>query len=361
MSAPRLRIPNLPDPSTPLARFWFACAVPVVLLALAAFLGGVFSLAAFLWITLVTFVLDEADIVPRGAMGGAGEPRLVLWLPVALAVTHFLMIPLALWSLTRGGHGLAGWTVTFLAFGLWFGQVSNANAHELIHRSDRRLFRLGMWVYITLLFGHHTSAHRRVHHRFVATPDDPNTAERGENFYSFAARAWPGAFRAGYAMDRLLMRARLGRAAGRVHPYVVYLGGAFVTLFLVAFALGPLALPVWLLLCAHAQAQMLLSDYVQHYGLQRRIGPDGRAEPVGPQHSWDAPQGFTGLSLLNANRHAAHHLRPGLTFAELDLSPEGRAPLLPFSLPIMANIALIPPLWHRVMDRRLPAPERRAI
>lgn len=351
---------RLPDLSSPLVRFWAASAAPVLLLLLAAIFGGIFSGLAFLWITFAAFVLDEADIVPRGVMGGAREPRLVVWLPVALAVAHFLMIPLALWSLSGPGHGVVGWVLTFLAFGLWFGQVSNANAHELIHRSDRRLFRLGMWVYITLLFGHHTSAHRRVHHRFVATLDDPNTAEQGESFYAFAVRAWPGAFRAGYEMDRHLMRPRLGRQAGIVHPYVVYVGGALATLCLIGLTLGSTDVVVWLALCAHAQAQMLLSDYVQHYGLMRRTGPDGKPEPVGPQHSWDGPQGFTGLSLLNANRHAAHHLRPGLSFAELELSPEGRAPLLPYSLPIMATIALIPPIWFRLMDRRVPRAEEGA-
>ncbi len=331
--------------------------MPVVLLILAALFGGVFSALAFLWITLIAFVLDEADIVPRGATGGDDDPRLVLWLPVALAAAHFLMIPLALWSLSGPGHGLVGWVLTFLAFGLWFGQVSNANAHELIHRTDRRLFLLGMWVYITLLFGHHTSAHRRVHHRFVATSDDPNTAERGESFYDFAVRAWPGAFRAGYEMDRMLMRPRLGRRAALVHPYVIYVGGALVTLCLIGLTLGSTDLVIWLALCAHAQVQILLSDYVQHYGLRRRTGPDGRPEPVGPQHSWDAPQAFTGLSLLNANRHAAHHMRPGQSFAELELSPGQKAPMLPYSLPIMATIALVPPLWHRLMDRRLPREE----
>ncbi|MCV2868129.1 alkane 1-monooxygenase [Defluviimonas sp. WL0002] len=347
--------------STPVARFWAASAVPIVLLALAAILGGWFSLAAFLWITGVVFAMDEAEVIPRGIMGGADDPRLTLWLPVALGIAHFLMIPLVLWSLTAPVPGLWDWFVTFLAFGLWFGQVSNANAHELIHRSDRRLFQLGMWVYTSLLFGHHTSAHRKVHHRFVATTDDPNTAQWGESFYAFAVRAWPGAFRAGYEIERFLMRPRLGRKAGRINPYAVYIGGALAVLVVIGAIFGLAGILVWIALSAHAQSQILLSDYVQHYGLLRKTGPDGRAEPVGPQHSWDAPQGFSGLSLLNANRHANHHMRPGLSFAELELSPGDKAPLLPHSLPVMATVALFPRLWRRIMDRRLPLEDSRAL
>lgn len=339
---------------TPLQRFWAASAVPVLLLILAAVFGGWFSLAAFAWMAGVILLLDEAEIVPRGIMGGAEEPRLTLWLPVALGGAHVLLMGLALWSLTHPGGGFWAWLATFLAFGLWFGQVSNANAHELIHRRDRRLFRLGMWIYISMLFGHHTSAHRKVHHRFVATPDDPNSAERGESFYAFALRAWPGAFRAGYEMERFLMRPRLGRKAGRINPYAIYIGGAAAVLAAIGAVFGLAGVLVWIALSAHAQAQILLSDYVQHYGLRRAIRPDGTPVPVGPEHSWDAPQGFSGLGLLNANRHASHHLRPDLSFAELELSPGGKAPLLPHSLPVMATIALFPRLWRRIMDRRLP-------
>jgi alkane 1-monooxygenase len=32
---------------------------------------------------------------------------------------------------------------------------------------------------------------------------------------------------------------------------------------------------------------------------------------------------------------------------------------LPASLPVMATVALIPPLWHRIMDRRVSAQTRR--
>ena len=39
------------------------------------------------------------------------------------------------------------------------------------------------------------------------------------------------------------------------------------------------------------------------------------------------------------------------------LSPGGRAPMLPHSLPVMATIALVPPLWFRLMNPRLDALE----
>lgn len=328
-----------------------ASMAPIPLLVAAATLGGGWSLAALLWMSIGVHLADTvlARIGPAARsedIARATGDRI----SVALAIAHFVLMAVAVWSL--GGAGPLGpWDglATFLAFGLWFGQVSNANAHELIHRRERWLFRLGWAVFVSLLYGHHVSAHRLVHHRFVATPDDPNTARAGEGFYRFLTRAWPGAFLAGYEMERNLRRR--ARGPGRLNPYAIHVGGALALLVLVTWLFGADGLVAYLLLCAHAQIQILLSDYVQHYGLLRRQLPDGRPEPVGPAHSWDAPRGLSGLMMLNAPRHADHHMHPAKGFGELE-SP-AQSPRLPASLPIMATIALIPPLWRHVMDRRL--------
>ncbi len=349
-------------PWRPLRPFLAGTLLPVPLLILAATLGGLWSLPALLWMTLALHIADEIGR-ERGQTGP--EPLAIASadrLSVLLAAVHFVLLLIALWALSGGsGLGLFDGTATFLAFGLWFGQVSNSNAHELIHRSDRRLFGLGTAVYISLLFGHHTSAHRLVHHRFVATPDDPNTAAQGESFYAFAARAWPGAFVAGYEMEKHRReKAGLTGLAG-VNPYAIYLGGAALALVLVLTLFGFDGLLAYLLLCAHAQLQLLLSDYVQHYGLLRQELPSGGLEPAGPQHSWDAPHAYSGMMMLNAPRHADHHAHPARPYPELGLNPVTETPRLPHSLPVMATIALIPRLWHRIMDRRLESLRRRTV
>jgi alkane 1-monooxygenase len=343
----------------PLAPFALATLAPVPLLVLAAVFGGGWVALALLWMTGLTFAIDEfaqrRGIEAPGPRPEAEANRL----SAALAVVHFPLLMLAVWSLSgAAGHGVFGWIGTFLGFGLWFGQVSNSNAHELVHRTERRLFRLGMWIFISLLFGHHTSAHRLVHHRFVATTDDPNTAAKDENFYRFAARAWPGAFVAGFEMEAH----RLGGTGfdwKRPNPYLIYVAGGLGCVIGVTALFGFDGLLAYLFLCAHAQIQLLLSDYVQHYGLLREKLPSGTLMPAGPQHSWDAPHPLSALMMLNAPRHADHHAHPGRPYTELALSPGGRAPLLPYSLPVMATFALIPTLWFRVMNPRLALLKRR--
>ena len=333
--------------------FALATLMPVPLLLLATLFGGWWVLLALIYLALFTFVLDEWTSLVVPPVDGAEFPTTDL-LSIALAAAHFLLLGVVMLGLT-GVTGL-GWfsaILLFVAAGLYFGQVSNANGHELIHRSDQRLFKLGMWIYISMLIGHHTSSHRLVHHRFVATGDDPATADMDETFYDFAQRAWAGGFRAGYEMEQVMNQKLDGKK--RTNPYLIYCAGAFgfAVGILVLFGFGGLL--AYVLLAAFAQSQLLLSDYVQHYGLQRRRLPGGKVEQVRAEHSWNAPHWFTGMMLLNAPRHSDHHTDPKKPFTDLRLPVARSAPMLPYSLPAMCAIALYPPLFFKLMTPRAKA------
>lgn len=344
--------------------------LPVPLLLLAGVFGGIVAWVALVWIAVCMFVLDEALKRPAPDAPEGSEFPAADGLSMALAGTHFALLFLGVAAMS--GHTLLdgpSWIAVWLGFGLFFGQVSNSNAHELIHRSNKRLFLLGKWIYISLAFGHHTSAHRLVHHRFVATPDDPSSAGLGEGFWSFAPRAWAGGFVAGYEMERnraarlpepepgAPLPARLKARFARLGPYPTYILGGLWFVFLFGILFGATGVLAYLMLCAYAQLQILLADYVQHYGLARAKRRDGSFEPVDARHSWDSPAPITSLWMLNAPRHSDHHAHPGREYPALrlgDLEAQGR-PVLPRSLPAMAALALFPPLWRRVMDKRVAA------
>jgi alkane 1-monooxygenase len=301
--------------------------------------------------TLAVAVLDVA--LPRltaNAPEGAEFPGSD-GLLAAIALIHLAALPVAVWAVA-GDSGLttAERGAVLAAAGLWFGQVAHPAAHELIHRGDRRLFALGAAIYTTLLFGHHTSAHRLVHHVHAATRADPSTARAGEGFWRFAARAWRGSWVQGRRAEDA-RRARAGRQG--VHPYTLWTGGALAALACGAALAGWGGVLVWLALAAHAQVQILLADYVQHYGLTRATRPDGRPEPVGPRHSWNAPHRASGAMTLNAPRHSDHHAHPARPYPALRLPPEEEAPRLPHALPVCAVVALVPPLWRRMMAPHL--------
>lgn len=329
--------------------FATATLIPALLIAAGAAWGGVWIVAAIASMTLFVGLTDE--MARRAADGPTGSDFPAgTGLSVTLGGLHFALLAAVIWRIAGNDvFGTAEKAGLFMAAGLFFGQISNPNAHELIHCRPRWLRGLGSWIYISLLYGHHSSAHTLVHHVRVATRDDPATARKGEGFYRYVIRAWIGGFREG-----LRAEARRGRAAARPawrNPYVVYVGGALGLLAASYLVGGAKAVLFHIWLAAFAQTQLLMSDYVQHYGLVRRSAADGRPLPVGPEHSWNSPHRASSAMMLNAPRHSDHHVRPMVHYPALRL--DEAMPMLPRSLPAMCCIALSPRLWRKVMDPRV--------
>jgi alkane 1-monooxygenase len=89
-----------------------------------------------------------------------------------------------------------------------------------------------------------------------------------------------------------------------------------------------------------------LFNYVAHYGLVR-----GAGEPFTDRHSWNASHAVGNALLFNMGRHSDHHRRAAAPYQTLQ--PVADAPELPAGYAGSMLLALIPPLWRRVMDRRV--------
>lgn len=322
--------------------FTIATLLPAVLLVIGSVYGGWAIWLAPVSIGLMWIAMDQLPDPADDSELPVGDNLLILL--GFLQLTH---LPLGVWALTFNLHGI-DWVAGLLGFGLFYGQIGNPASHELIHRSDRFMTGLGTAVYIGFLFGHHVLAHRFVHHPYVATPQDPVSADKGTGFWSFLPRAWYGSFITGYRAEKA-MTLRTGRK--RINPYVFYMIGEATMVALAFGVFGLKGLIIYLVLCAHTQSQMLVADYVQHYGLKRKRLANGKFEPAGPWHAWNSVGWYSSAVTLNAPRHSDHHAHPARPYPQLTV-PEGSA-MLPAPLPAMAMLALIPPLWKLVMDKRL--------
>lgn len=323
-------------------RFAFASLLPALLLEGAALRGGTWTVLAILAITVFAFGMDRLVL-------GAPQPKADEGiLPHILGLLHFPLLGLVIWAVGAGHLSPLGTGLLICAAGLYFGQISNSNAHELIHRKDRLSRRLGVMAYASLFHGHHDSAHRLVHHVHAGTPQDPNTARLGEGFWRFALRATRDEYRAGLMAEQ---RRRKGRPLW-THPYLHHALISLTCLAIAGALSGWVGMAALLTIAVYAQMQLLLSDYVQHYGLMRRRMPDGSYEPMGPQHAWNAPHWYSAAMMLNAPLHSDHHMKPGKSYSELSVDSH-TMPMLPHALPVMAVIALVPPLWRKVMNKRV--------
>lgn len=331
-----------------IARYALVTLIPAGLIVLGATVWGYGGALALMWLTLIAAAADHLLDPPHHA--DEDHAPWSDYLVLGLAVAHLILLGLVLNALATGRPSTGQSLLLILALASFMGQVSHPNAHELIHRKTRIARGLGALVYGVTGFGHHVSAHRLVHHRHIGTEDDPNTPRPGEGFWAYLPRAWQGSFIAG--LDSEL--ARLQRQGRKAHPlntpYVLWIALAAAAMagavWIGGLGSGVVLLFFWVMF----GLQILMSDYLQHYGLQRLILPNGRREPVAPHHSWNAPRGFSSYLMMNAPSHSEHHMHPDRPYDRLD--PQADVPMLPHALPVMAMIALVPSVWRRMMDRR---------
>lgn len=315
------------------------------------------------WLVLVeTFVLVPlCEVFLRGSArnpDAAEEARLradrrytpLLW---ATGLAHLALFGAFLVLLARGawsGHALLG---NVIAMGISCGVLGINLGHELGHRRDRasRAFaRLLLW---TSAYAHFQIEHNRGHHARVGTPGDPASARLGESMPRFFLRALVGVARGAWRLEAQRLRAR-GRSPWSVSNQALRLFLAQIATWLLFLVwAGPTAL-CWLLL---AQLIGILNletvNYVEHYGLARRQRPDGRYEPVGPQHSWNSDHPLGRALLFDLTRHSDHHANARRPYQVLR-HPDG-APSLPIGYPAAVLLAWVPPLWFRVMNPRVAA------
>lgn len=239
-----------------------------------------------------------------------------------------------------------------VSVGLVNGVGINA-AHELGHKKGRLERWLAKVALAPAAYGHFYVEHNRGHHVRVATPADPASARYGESFYRFWPRTVAGSWRSAWKLERR----RLGRGGHSVwspRNDILQALGITVLLYAAAIALfGPLTIPFLLIQAVIGFSELELVNYLEHYGLARRRLENGRYERVSPEHSWNSNHIVTNIVLYHLQRHSDHHANPTRRYQALrhyDVSPR-----LPAGYAAMILLALIPPLWRRVMDKRVRA------
>jgi alkane 1-monooxygenase len=235
----------------------------------------------------------------------------VLWV---LAGLQLLNVGLGAFVVAAHGFWRVDTLVALLLVGINSGYSGIVVAHELIHRREKRLRRLGRLLLCSVLYEHFSTEHVRGHHARVGTPEDPATARFGESFGVFFRRTVPAQLRSAWRLEglrlgdadmALLDRRQLGNRV--LHGKLVEWGLALAILG----ALGPGAFAFHLLQAALAVSLLEAVNYFEHWGLVRR----GRKPS--PEDSWDTESAFTLYTLVGLSRHADHHAFATRPFQQL--------------------------------------------
>lgn len=321
---------------------------------------------AFVLIPVLDLIVgeDRVNYTPEEekALDGERYYRLVTWafVPVYWGVLAYLV-----WGAIAGGWSLAEYAGNTWSMGILSG-IGIVVAHELGHKASRLEKRLAKALLHPTFYGHFTQEHNLGHHRMVSTPEDPASARFGESFWRFYPRTVIGTFRKSLELESQRL-VRAGKSAwspaNETWRNVLFP----VSLAAAAWAAGELlaheapglfglGAGVTAALVVVVQAVLGFSlleivNYLEHYGLERRRLPNGKCERVTPLHSWNSNHLVTNGFLYHLQRHSDHHAWPARRYQTLRDVPE--APQLPTGYAGMILLAAVPPLWFRVMDRRV--------
>jgi alkane 1-monooxygenase len=259
-----------------------------------------------------------------------------------------LLLSCVLWS--RGHLSIAANIGLALSVGC-VGGIAIACAHELGHKLGSFERWLSKIALAQTGYGHFLIEHNRGHHVNVATPEDPASSRFGESFYAFWPRTVSGSFRSGVKIEKQRLE-KLGQSFWTLRNDVLNAWLLSVVLFAALLVVFGLRIAPYLALQAVLGFSLLeVVNYLEHYGLLRQKGADGRYERCRPSHSWNSNQIVSNVFLYHLQRHSDHHAFPTRRYQALRNFDD--APNLPSGYATMIVIALFPPLWRHVMDERV--------
>ena len=296
--------------------------------------------------------LDRSN-PPDDMIEALENDRYYRWITYLFLPIQYAALAWACWMFTQDSMSLTDKIGLALSIGTIAGIGINT-AHELGHKKEKHERWLAKIALAQSFYGHFYIEHNRGHHVRVATPEDPASSRVGENLYVFLPRTVLGSLRSAWNLEKPRF-ARRGRSHWSIGNDVLnswlmslVLWGALVA----AFGLGILS---FLLIQACVGICLLeVVNYLEHYGMRRqRTGPDGtgRYERVLPSHSWNSNNIATNVLLYHLQRHSDHHANPTRRYQTLRDFEE--SPVLPTGYAGMILLAMVPPLWRRVMDKRV--------
>lgn len=343
--------------------FLFVFVVPA-LMPIAAWLGestGQPELAAWFPLLFLFGLLPLADY----ALGHdpdnpdpAADPSLdgdrwFRWLTWATLPAQFAVLAWSGWHFVEAGFGPIGMLGWLLSQGVVGGVLAINTAHELIHKDARLERAIGGLLLTSVGYQGFKIEHVRGHHVHVSTPADASSAPFGMSLWRFLPRALLGNTGNAWRLEAERL-ARNGLPGW--HWRNELLGWTAIWLTWAAIAsiwLGSVGLLFFLAQGLLAATSLEIINYIEHYGLERRRLADGRYERPNHLHSWNSDYALSNLLLFHLQRHSDHHETPKRRYQNLRHHPD--SPQLPGGYAAMFVLALVPPLWFRVIDPRVQA------
>ena len=323
---------------------WFPHLLSFILPIVAiggVYYGGWWTASGIVWALGVGPILDL--ITPDRAPTRKENLSSIPWntLLFAHSVVAILALVALMWRTTQDG---LVFTTVLGAFSVGFvsGVSGIINAHEQGHRRKGSVtWWMGRLNLLWVLYLHFTTEHNHGHHRNYATKKDPVFAPKGRGLWLQVISCIHTQIISAWKTHS--DRGRKGVKNPIFHGLLIQI----LLLVAIALLLSVTHLYVFLIQAGFAMILLEYVNYLQHYGLSREVG-----EKATMMHSWECRNVWSRWTLLELPLHPAHHLKASDPMWELR-AYEG-SPQLPIGYYGCFWLAIFPPIWKAIMDRRLP-------
>lgn len=236
------------------------------------------------------------------------------------------------------------------AYGFSCGVLGINAAHELGHRQTWYEQFMSKALLLTTFYMHFFIEHNRGHHTHVSTDEDPASAKYGETVYAFHWRSIWGSWWSAWALERKRLAIEKKPFWSHHNEMIVYQLFQLVLIVLIPYFFGIWSLCFYLAAALIGVLLLETVNYIEHYGL-RREKKGQRYERTMPIHSWNSNHPIGRVVLLELSRHSDHHFLANRKYQILRHHED--SPQMPTGYPGMMILALIPPLWFKVMHERI--------
>lgn len=338
-------------------KYLLAYSIPLIGV-LGIYMGGVWCFNALIFAFVVIPILEM--ILPIDIKNYNNETVSSRTKSVFFDVLLYLNVPIVYGALLLSLYKISNFDLakyeiigTTLSLGIILGANGINVAHELGHRKAFFEKMLAKMLLIPSHYTHFFIEHNHGHHLNVSTPKDPSTAKYNQSLYAFWLQTVTGTYLKAWEIQIYLnkMENRKFFEFKSDMFWFTIIQASYLTLVYVLFGTNGLLLAVFAGIVGFLLLETI--NYIEHYGLKRKLLASGRYERVTERHSWNSNHILGRIMLYELTRHSDHHYKSQKKYQILeyhDVSPQ-----MPFGYPTSMVMSFLPTLWFSVMNKRIPS------
>lgn len=307
----------------------------------------VFGLIPFLEL----FTTASTENLEKDTRLSKSKKRLFDWLLYLNLPLIYSILFYAIYTITNNTLSFSETIGIIISTGIVLGANGINVGHELGHRFTNERF-IAKALLLPSLYMHFYIEHNFGHHLKAATTEDPATAKYNQPVYLFWITSVIGQYISAWKIQTKLLTQNnhsFFSSKNDMFWYLIittlYLGSIYYFFDLYGFYIAISCGVIGFLL-------LETINYIEHYGLRRNKNNSGRYERVREIHSWNSNHLLGRILLFELTRHSDHHYRASKKYQILD--HHDKSPQLPFGYPTSMVIALLPPIWFILMNKRVP-------